>query len=245
MKILRYSVLLIALCSYESVAAIGINSMIEFAHEGEGAFTISNGDDFRQFISVAVSSVSVDNGELVKTPYTRKNIDSWSLNVRPARAIIDGKLSKDFKVSYKPLASELKDRDKMYQLTFIPTPYFTEGEPAKHAIKIAIGFAPIFIVPAEEDQPFNYDVTYDGQRIFLNNYGNSYIRAFFDACPASTKGKASKVCTKISYAVSGRRLTIPLPPEMQEVPEIKVDLSTHNLTYKDTLTLRKNAALKG
>ena len=245
MKTLRYSVLLAALCSYESVAAIGINTMIEFAHEGEGQFTISNGDDFRQFISVAVSSVSVENGELVKTPYTRENIDSWSLMVRPARTVIDAKLSKDFKVSYQPLASESKDRDKMYQLTFIPTPYFAKGEPAKHAVQIAIGFAPFFVVPAEEDQPLNYDVTYDGQRIVLNNQGNSYLRAFFDACPASTKGKAREACTKVAYAMSGRRLTVPLTPEMQAVSEIKVDLSTHNLTYKATLTLRENDTQKG
>jgi P pilus assembly chaperone PapD len=244
MKTLRYSLLLAALCSYESVAAIGINSMVEFAHEGEGTFTITNGEDFRQFISVAVSSIKIEDGELVKTPYTRENIDSWSLTVRPARTIIDAKLSKDFKVNYKPLASEPKDRDKMYQLTFIPTPYFAKGEPAKHAVQVAIGFAPVFVVPAEKDQPLSYDVTYDGQSIQLNNQGNSYIRAFFDACPASTKGKAREACTKVVYAMSGRRLTVSLPPEMQAASKIKADISTHYLTYKDALTLQKNQTQK-
>ena len=245
MKALRCSLLLAALCSYESVAAIGINSMVEFAHEGEGSFTITNGEEFRQFISVAVSSISVEDGELVKTPYTRENIDSWSLTVRPARTIIDEKLSKDFKVSYKPHKSESKNRDKMYQLTFIPTPYFPKGEPAKHAVQVAIGFAPIFVVPADKDQPFDYDITYDGESIQLNNQGNSYIRAFFDACPASAKGKAREVCTKVAYAMSGRRLTVPLTPGMVGASAIKADISTHYLTYKDALTLQKNQPQKG
>ncbi|GEK15918.1 hypothetical protein [Aliivibrio fischeri] len=244
MKTLRYSLLLAALYTYENVAAIGINSMVEFAHEGKGTFTISNSEDFRQFISVAVSSISIENGELVKTPYTRENIDSWSLIVRPARTIIDANLSKSFKVSYKPLSSELKDRDKMYQLTFIPTPYFAKGESIKHAVQVAIGFAPIFVVPAEKDQELDYDVTYDGESIQLNNHGNSYIRAFFDACPEFTKGKARESCTKIAYAMSGRRLTIPLTPNMVGASTIKVDISTHYLTYKNTLILQKNQTSK-
>lgn len=245
MKTLRYSLLLAALYSYDSVAVIGINSMVEFAHEGKGIFTISNGDDARQFINVAVSSIKVEKGELVKTPYTRENIDSWSLTVRPARTVIDPLLSKDFKVSYKPLDPKLKNKDKMYQLTFIPTPYFAKGEPAKNVVQLAIGFAPIFVVPAEKDQPFDYDVTYDGQNILLNNQGNSYIRAFFDACPESTKGKAREACTKLAYAMSGRRLTVPLTPGMLGASKIKVDISTHYLTYKAKLTLQKNQTQKG
>lgn len=238
MKALRYSVLLAALCSYESAAAIGINSMIEFSHEGYGVFTISNGEDFRQFINVAVSSIEVKNGELVKIPYTRENINSWNIEVRPARTVIDSKISKDFKVSYKPRIFELKNRDKIYQLTFIPTPYFSKGEPAKHAVQVAIGFAPIFVVPAEKDQPLDYDITYNGEYIQLNNQGDSYIRAFFDACPTSTKGKAREACTKVAYALSGRHLKVALTPGMIDSSMIKVDISTHYLTYKDTLKLQ-------
>ncbi len=244
MKTLRYSVLLAALYAYESVAAIGINSMVEFAHEGEGLFTISNGDDYRQFISVAVSSVSVENGEFVNSPYTRENINEWSLEVRPARTVIDAKLSKDFKVIYKPLDSDLTDKDKMYQLTFVPTPYFAQGEPAKHVVQVAIGFAPFFVVPAEKDQPFNYDITYTEQGIQVNNQGNSYIRAVFDACPASTKGKARAACTKEAYVMSGRKLVIPLMPTMLGAATIKANISTHYSTYKDKLILQKNQTQK-
>lgn len=240
MKTLRYGLLVSLLYSYGSIAAVGINSMIEFAHEGEGTFTLSNGEDFRQFISVVVSAVSVENGELVKTPYSRKNIDQWSLMVRPARTIIDAKLSKNFKVNYDPNTSESKERDKVYQLTFIPTPYFPKGDPEKHSLQVSIGFAPIFVVPAEKDQPLNYELTYKKDTIQLNNNGNSYVRAFFDACPTSVKGKSRKACTKEVYAIAGRHLTLPLTPEMQSVSEIKVDISTHNLTYKAKLTLLKN-----
>ncbi|OCH16782.1 hypothetical protein A6E05_02835 [Aliivibrio sp. 1S165] len=245
MKKLQYGLLLAALSPQLSYASIGINSMVEFAEKGQGLFTISNVADYRQFLSVAVSSISVVDGELVKTPYTRENIDSWSLTVRPARTVIDPKLKKDFKLRYEAKASESAERDKMYQLTFVPTPYFAKGEPETHVMQIAIGFAPIFVVPAEKDQPLDYDVTYKGESIQLVNNGNSYLRAIFDACPESAKGDARKACSKVVYGLSGRNLTIPLPPEMQSASQIKAEFSTHNLTYKAKLTLEKNQKIKG
>jgi P pilus assembly chaperone PapD len=245
MKIIRYGVLVAALLPQWSHASIGINSMIEFAERGEGQFTISNAENFRQFISVAISAITVENGELVKTPYTRDNIDKWSLTVRPARTVIDANLSKSFKVRYDPTLLESKDHDKMYQLTFVPTPYFKQGEPAKHAVQVAIGFAPIFVVPAEKDQPLNYEVTFKGTSVQLNNPGGTYIRAFFDACPNSMKGTKREACSRTAYALSGRHLTVSLPESMQKASSLKAEFSTHNLTYQKKLTLNKNQTIKG
>lgn len=241
MKKLQYCLLLAALSPQLSYASIGINSMVEFADKEQGLFTISNLVEYRQFISIGISSISVENGELVKTPYTRDNIDTWSLTVRPARTIIDPKLKKNFKVRYEPKPSDLKNRDKMYQLTFVPTPYFSKGEPETHSVQVAIGFAPIFLVPAEKDQPLNYNVSYKGDSIQLTNNGNSYIRAYFDACSASVKGDARKACSKVVYGLAGRNLTVPLSSDMISASEIKVDISTHDATYKAKLTLKKDS----
>ena len=244
MKKIQYFLLLMALYSYESVATIGINSMVEFAQEGEAQFTISNGEAYRQFISVAISSIKIENGEIVREHYTRDNIDTWSLIANPARTVIDAKLSKDFKLTYQPLPSASENLDKVYQVSFIPTPYFTEGEPVKQRVQVAVGFAPFVIVPAENDQPLDYEVTYNENNIQLNNHGDTYIRAFLDACPTSAKGKAREACSKVVYAVSGRHLVVPLTPEMLDTPDIKMDLSTHNLTYKDKLILQKQQTLR-
>lgn len=243
MKKMRYGLLLMVFCSFSSMSTIGINSMVEFTQDGDAQFTISNGDDYRQFISVAISSIKIEDGELVKTPYSRENINTWSLTAHPARTVIDAKRSKDFKLTYQPLPSDSEERDKMYQISFIPTPYFTEGDPAKHRVQVAIGFAVYVIVPAQTDQPFDYDVTYNGDSIQLNNHGNSYIRAYFDACPDSVKGDSRKACSKVMYAMPGRRLNVPLTEEMQKKAFIKAELSTHYLTYKDKWLLPKEKTI--
>ncbi|HIF9193219.1 TPA: hypothetical protein ACX6PF_002438 [Photobacterium damselae] len=223
--------------------AIGINSMIEFAKEDQGRFVITNSENYRQFIQVAISAIEIKNGELVKHPYTRENIDSWSLTVRPAKTVIDPSLQKDFKVSYTGKPSEVENRDKVYQLTFVPTPYFAEGEPAKKAVQIAVGFAPIFVVPAKNDQPLDYSLSFNGQHVQLNNKGHSYIRALLDACPTSVKGDARESCSKIVYALAGRNLAVTLTPEMKKASSMKVELSTHHLTYKKNVTLQRNKTL--
>ncbi|WP_340642459.1 hypothetical protein [Photobacterium damselae] len=224
--------------------AIGINSMIEFAERGEGQFTITNNDDYRQFIQVAISSIDIENGEIIKTPYTRDNINQWSLIVRPAKTIIDAGLQKDFKVQYEPKLTDKKDRDKYYQLTFVPTPYFSGKEKVKHVMQIAVGFAAIFVVPAEKDQPLNYDIAYKSDHIQLKNNGDSYIRAYIDACPATAKGKERELCSKVVYALAGRDLRVPLPPEMTQRGKIKTELSTHFLTYKKEFSLTKGQTVR-
>ncbi|WP_434144926.1 hypothetical protein [Photobacterium leiognathi] len=71
------------------VNAIGINSMLEFTHDNEAEFTITNPADYRQFIHVGVSELRIENGEIEAIPYTRENIEDWSLSVSPSRTVID------------------------------------------------------------------------------------------------------------------------------------------------------------
>ncbi|KAB1508258.1 hypothetical protein ACPV3S_11515 [Photobacterium damselae] len=234
----RHSLLLLLAFISGSSQAIGINSMVEFAENNKGSFTITNPASYRQFIQVGITEIKVmDNGELELIPYNRENIDDWTLSVRPARTVIDPKLKKIFQVRYQPKSKADEQKDKAYRLTFIPTPYFKNGEQKSHAVQVAVGFAPLFIVPAKNDQPLNYEITYKNKEIFLKNHGHTYIRAFLDACPDTAKGKDREQCSKIVYALSGRDLPISLTPEMMQSSQIKVELSTHNSTYKRSFTL--------
>ncbi|PSV09571.1 hypothetical protein C0W59_22110 [Photobacterium kishitanii] len=239
MKTAMKSALLALLFVPTLVQAIGINSMIEFSKNDEGRFVITNSEDYRQFIQVAIASIEIKDGKLVKHPYTRDNIDLWSLTVRPSKAVIDPGLQKDFKVTYNGKPSERDDRDKIFQVTFVPTPYFAEGEPAKKAVQIAIGFAPIFVVPAKTDQPLNYSLSFNSQHMQFSNNGNSYIRALLDSCPSSVKGDARESCSKVVYVLAGRNLEVTLTPEMKKASSMKVELSTHHLTYKKTVILER------
>ncbi len=242
MHILKSFLLLLAL-SPITTNAIGINSMVEFAKDDEGTFTITNPASYRQFIQVGISELKVTKeGGIEYIPYTRKNINDWSLTVRPSRTVIDPKLRKVFKLQYDQTKSQ--NTDKAFRLTFIPTPYFNEGEPTSHTVQVAVGFAPLFIVPATQDQPLNYKMSYKNDKLEIINSGKTYIRAFLDSCPKEYKGKDREKCSKVIYVLSGRRLPVELSNEMRKAPYIKVELSTHNSTYKRSFVITKGQVAK-
>ena len=224
--------------------AIGIDSIMGFAdNNGKGHFTLINSEEYRQFIQVAMSKVTTQDGQFVKTPLTRHNLSDWDITVRPARTVIDPQLQKDFDVSYQPKAGADKTKDHMYQVTFVPTPYFAKGKANKHALQVAIGFAPYFIVPAEKDAPLNYDMTFKGKTFHLHNHADTYLHAVLDTCPTGTVGNDRDACNKVLYVVAGRDLNITLPKGMQNAASMKVSLSTHHMTYKDDLVLKSGQTL--
>ncbi|AUV88084.1 hypothetical protein LL295_06495 [Vibrio campbellii] len=223
--------------------AIGIDNMMTFADNDKGHFTITNSEDYRQFIQVAMSKVTTQDGQLVKTPLTRNNLPDWDIAVRPARTVIDPRLQKNFEVSYQPKVGADKTKDHMYQVTFVPTPYFAKGEANKQALQVAVGFAPYFIVPAEKDAPFNYEMSFKGKTFHLHNYADTYLHAVLDTCSTGTVGKTREDCNKVIYTLAGRDLNVSLPKNMQGVDSIKVSLSTHHMTYKDDITLKSGQLL--
>ncbi|WP_407552955.1 fimbrial biogenesis chaperone [Vibrio parahaemolyticus] len=222
-----------------SVGSIGIDAMIKFADQGAATFSVTNSADYRQFIQVAITELQVtQEGDMTKVPYTRDNIEQWRLAVRPARTIIDPGLQKEFGVQYTGDIESLT-QDQAFQLTFVPTPYFAKGDEQKSTVQLAVGFAPVLIVPAKDDQPLSYTVARNEKTVTFNNTGETYFRALLDACPANTKGKAREACMKTVYVLGGRELTVELPQAMQEAPRIKARLSTHNTTYRQSFTLNE------
>lgn len=240
-------------CSFISLAlipltgnAIGIDSMMEFTQDNKANFTVTNPAEFRQFLHVGISELKVKDGELVSVPYSRDNIDDWTLSVRPARTVIDPGLKKTFQVTYEPHDKQESGKDKAYQLSFIPTPYFEKGEEVTHRVQVAVGFAPVVIVPAAKDRPINYRMWYNEDKtLTLKNHGETYLRAFLDACPKDVKDADRRSCTTVVYVLSGRDLSVSLSEGMQDASAIKVKLSTHHLKYKHEFTLKLGQMSEG
>ncbi|MCX2790692.1 hypothetical protein [Vibrio sp. Sgm 5] len=233
-KILKICLLSLAFAPLLS-KAMGIDSMLRTTVNGETAFTVTSGANYREFIQAGITELTVENGKLSKMPYTRDNIEKWSLIVRPARAVIEPKLNKRFQIEFSPSPMTDISKDHVYQVSFIPTPYFAEGEPVTSAVQIALGFAPVVIVPANKDKPIHYEIQRNKDNIVIKNNGDTYLRVTLNAC---AKGEVSDSCRNVVQALSGRNLTIPLSEKMAKASEIKVDLSTHNLDYKQSLTLK-------
>ncbi|WP_045450109.1 molecular chaperone [Vibrio owensii] len=235
-KIIKFACLISALIGGTANAGIAISSMIEFTENGITEFNITNVEEYRQFIHVQARELQVgDKGELITVPYTRDNLEQWSLFVNPARAIVEPSGKKAFRVRYQALPNNDKTKDKAYQLSFIPTPYFGESSEKNSAVQVAVGFAPFVVVPAEEDQALKYTIKHNGESLTVENKGKTYIRGYLDACPADIEKSERDDCQKMVYVLSGRKLDVDLPENMQH--QIEVNFSTHHSKFKDKFDL--------
>ncbi|MFV8439757.1 hypothetical protein [Vibrio owensii] len=225
-----------ALCYATHVnAGITISSMINFAENNTTEFVVVNDDTERQFINVQVKEVKVDDhGNLIKIPYTRENIDTWSAFSTPARGILEPDGKKAFRIKYQSLADHDENADKIYQVSFIPAPYRGDEEKVESTVKMAVGFSPFFIVPSKVDHPLSYEVKHNGKTMSIYNKGKSYIRASLDTCESSGQAESDN-CYQQAFILSGRTVTIPLPVSMQK--SVTVEFLTHNSKFEEKFEL--------
>lgn len=218
--------------------AIGINSMLEFADEsGKAVYTVSNTDKYRQYINTAISELHVVDGDLEKIPYTRDNIDIWALEVRPARTILEPGFKKDIAVQYLPNKGiQRVDRDRVFQVSFVPTPYFGEGEKPLQ-VKMAFGFAPLLMVPAKQPQPIKSEIVYRGDKVKVTNQGDTFFTLTLDGCSKDTPTHARDACAMTATVLSGRTLDIALPSEMADMPKLKAKMFSYGNKFKVQTTL--------
>ncbi|MFQ2048381.1 hypothetical protein ACK34J_05460 [Aeromonas veronii] len=236
----QWSLLAIVLMTSQA-HAIGISSMLEYTNEqGQATFTVSNGEPYRQYINTAVSELTVVNGDIKRMPYTRDNIDKWVLDVRPARMILEPGFKKNIVVQYQPKGVERSDRDRVFQLSFVPTPYFEEGE-EKQQVKIAFGFAPLLIVPAKVTQPLSYDLRYEGGSVVVTNKGDGFFSLSLDSCTKDTPAKARQECSTSATVLAGRTLSVKLPKAMTTATTLQAKLFSYGNKFKAETTLTKRS----
>ncbi|MFQ2154778.1 hypothetical protein [Aeromonas sanarellii] len=224
--------------------AIAINSMLEYSDpKGRAEFTITNTEDQRQYITVLITELIVENGELRKVPYTRDNVDKWVMSAHPARAIVEPGFKKSFLLMYQPIVGEPVNKDRVFQVSFAPTPYFDKEDEISQnsSVKMAFGFAPLVIVPAKEAQPLAYDMTYRGDSVTVVNRGNTAFTLYLDGCPQNTADKERSKCSTDAVVLAGRKLNLTLPAVMVSQSTLKAKMATYGNKFKAEATLRKQS----
>lgn len=222
--------------------AIGIDSMLGYADaQGEAEFVITNSEEYRQYINVAIAELAVERGQIQKVPYTRDNLSEWALEVRPARTILEPGFKKVFALKYQPKSEAPRlDRDRVFQVSFVPTPYFAEGEKG-NAVKMAFGFAPLLIVPAKETQPLAFELSYRGDKVRVINKGNTFFSLFLDGCAKNVASQARKTCSVDATVLAGRELDVALPSTMQSLPVLRAKMVSYGNKFKAETTLNKQS----
>lgn len=233
MKNLRLTTLILAMGTSMGVQALGVDSLIKIMDSNQEVMTVSNQDGYRQFVNLNISEVSVVDGKLVPTPYSKENIDTWSLETRPSKMILDDGQSKKFSIRY--FGDQTLNKDRLYSIGVVPTPYYSEGEAPPNTVQMVVGVAPYVIVPAKQDKPLSYSVKYEDKAVVVKNLGETYFRAVVKGCDSVALKRPVRECANSSYVLSGRELRITLPEKSNQ--EIEVSLNTNNNTYKQTFNM--------
>lgn len=221
------------------VHAIEIDTLINVTDQkGKATFSITNTQDKRLFLNVGMSKVTVVDGEIVKIPYVRENIEDWEIDVRPARTIIDVGQTKDFEVTMRCKDKCANDKDQFYQVAFVPTPYFDGESKPEKSVKMAIGFGATLINPAH-DQPIKYNAKYNYDEVIVENVGGTYLKGRLNACDESNdKASTTSSCIKAFNLLPERTMTIKLPDIMQK-PYVDLTLSTNMKEFSESERLYK------
>lgn len=221
-----------------SAQALEIDSLIKAADDsGSAVFSVKNINDYRVFLNVGMFELQVENGELKEIPYTRDNIKDWKINVRPARTIIDKGFVKDFRVSMNCGTKCNKDKDQLFTLAFVPTPYVKETDLKQHMVQMAIGFSPIFIFPGA-DQPLNYSVNYQGNDLNFINHNDTYINVIVNGCGKGYEWKEGDDCRQTVRVLGGRHFTYTLPESLRK-PSLNLTIKTHRSVYHESVDIKK------
>ncbi|HBC3459962.1 hypothetical protein ACEV8A_14120 [Vibrio parahaemolyticus] len=235
-----------ALLASVSTQAMSINDLMlvnSEALEGKaGIFTLSNTDDITYFLKTSVSKVEVRNNQIIKTPYTRDNLQQWDIALKPSKLVVEPRMIKELMVEEICGSRCGDDRDRVYQINIEPVAYELENE-KQSKVNMMFGFAPYYVIPAKTSR-VEYQLDYDGKNLRVNNTGNTIINLIIDQCQGKTTEELKalqedkyKRC-RITYSViAGRDRQLLLPPELRQ-SNIDVVILNHDGTVREEHTVR-------
>ncbi|MCK8083995.1 hypothetical protein [Vibrio sp. 1CM8B] len=215
--------------------AFSIDKMLLISSgDGNGVFTLTSSKGEEEYIKGSVSQVNVVNGELEKIELTKDNLPLWDLALLPNKLILNP--GERRRVSVKNLCQVDCDnlkKDKVYQVTFMPS--VMDGQKSKSRVGINYGYAPYYIVPAENAK-VEYEIQYNGSEVSVENKGNTFFYMQIDNCrPDSISNK----CKQTNTILAGRKKTIKLAEGLTNVDSLFVKVATHDYSYNKKITIQK------
>jgi len=240
MKTIKQLLMMCLIISTTPVSAMAISSlMLANADQQAGILTLDNTDNITYFLKTSVSKVEIKNNQIIKTPYTRKNLESWQIATKPSKLVIEPNMVKDIQI--ESICGNKCDNsvDQVFQIHIQPVSYTNEGE-EQSKINMLFGFAPYYIIPAQESK-VAYQASFDGTNITAKNSGNTMLTLLIDQCENNELGsqennKNSALCKTTFTLLAGRTRVLHLPKELQG-DNVDVIMLNHDETFKEEITL--------
>ncbi len=223
-----------ALCVVSApVLSIEIDAMFKLSEaDNSTTYTITNNGNSRIYLNAIMNELEIDGEEIRKINYTRENLSDWKATVSPSQMVLNPGFEGRFRVEYRCENCE-EDVERVFQIGFVPSPYFEDGSENQHRVGVSVGFAPIFVKYSGVDD-MEYEASLNGDQVTIINHGKSFIQAKVTFCDDKDKGEACEMNVNV---LAGRKLsfTLPLAPE-----EATLDIASAKNKLKETTLLRNS-----
>ncbi|EHH1078767.1 hypothetical protein J7I01_004461 [Vibrio parahaemolyticus] len=217
------------------------------AEEGKaGVFTLTNSDGITYFLKTSVSKVEVKDNKVIKTPYTRDNLDEWEIVPKPSKLVVEPRMMKELMIEEVCGDRCRSDYDRIYQIHIIPVSYEVEGE-MQSKVNMLFGFAPYYVIPASKSH-VHYNLDYDGKILNVKNSGNTLINLVIDQCDTKTDEELktlhadkNKRCRVTYSVIAGRERQFEIPEELQ-AKQLSVVVLNHDESFREENTLKGSSS---
>lgn len=221
-------------------SAMAISSLMLTNPETKaGVFTLDNTDEITYFLKTSVSKVEIVDNKIIKTPYTRDNLDSWDIATKPSKLVIEPNMVKEIQV--ESICGERcdTDKDQVYQINIQPVSYSTEGK-QQSKINMLFGFSPYYIVPAKVSK-VEYLLDYKGDTITAKNSGNTMIDIVIDQCDKDgiIDEDDDRALCKANFTILAGRTRDVHVPEVLQANELEVMVLNHDESYREEIRLSR------
>ncbi|MEZ9796917.1 hypothetical protein AB4279_07800 [Vibrio cyclitrophicus] len=219
-----------------TVNAFNVDKMFVVADEkGNGIVTLINDEPYSVFVNGRIEQIDVvNNGDsIVRTDYTRSNLDDWKILLTHPRLVLKPGEEKD--VGIRSLCHDMScddSKDLMFMLPFMPVRYKEDNDEIR-GVEIKYGFSPVYVIPTSKPR-FDYEIYNEGSQLRIDNDSNTLIDIYVDSCDFD----GDKKCKQKFTVVSGRDKTFSLAENMQN-EQLKVTVTSYDKKYSKTMNITK------
>ncbi|HHY0522905.1 hypothetical protein [Vibrio parahaemolyticus] len=222
------------LCLFSTLSsAVYLDKMLLISDEnGNASFTVTNDKEIVYFVETKINEIlTTKEGGLTRKPYTRENLEEWTVVVSNPRFIIEPGRTKSLGIRVICGDRCSWDKDRTYEIIFVPKPYANDTESGEQSVNIFVGYAPVLIVPAKEPK-VDYDIDVAGKSISIHNKGNTMLRVLIDNC----QGIKESSCRVFYTLIKGRKKSFDLPKDLVN-KDLNITLLSHDESYQKKIVV--------
>ncbi len=224
---MKFKILVLLLCCFTSNAfAFSVDKMILIADDyNNGVFTITSTSNKPEYVSGFINKIEISNGELKKVKLDKDNLPLWDMALIPNRIILNPGEKRRIALKNLCQINCINTTDRMYQIVLLPV---TEQGEAINSVGINLGYAPIFIIPADKSK-VSYQTSLQDNKLRIVNHGNTLLFVNVDMCNESVKQN----CTFSYTVLSGRDKSYPIPKALLQHGPLKLKIANHDYSYNE------------